>query len=724
MPLNRNYWGSILKQVQIGVIAVLTIIGIIISNWIYTDTQEKLFTELSHTVSVLTQYYKQSFYHRELTLTSIGYRLLEIKGPNQDSNRLLLAKKYLKYNTELRTFGLADKSGQLTTFTGQKPGVSNPNLMDSENSRRSFILAIKADGLVIGEVYFFKPIKEWMLPIRVPLRHRSDTLLMINTSAISYTKLMNTIKEFDFNPNFRVHLINAEYNSTQLYFPLDSMEYKKLLGKQSNIYSDTLFAKLDNGFVKFMAQNVIENAEVLGVKPTSRFFNHYLIVSVNKSVLTSLFLSRVQVVAIIYVLLVLVVIFGFNYFKKKDYRHTRELLKERKYSDDIIYGSPALIVGIKTDGICRFVNPAALNTIGYNKEEIVGQNWWRKLYPDNYYLQVMQLFEDMKQGEVRDYEMTFVRKDGVKRIVSWNSLRFFNREGEMTEVVGFGNDVTELKKAQLELKKYTEDLENLVNERTEELTGTNNALLASNNQLKEQHQILKETLQNLEKTQNQLFQADKMASLGVLLAGVGHEINNPLNFINGGIQGLKNLEKEADAKAFYDIIEEGVKRAANIVKSLSHFSRKTGKLNEPCDIHLIVDNCLTILHNKLKHKIEVEKNYVLGNTVLSGSEGKLHQAILNVLSNAEQAIENDGKISISTYKKEKFIYLSIKDTGVGILKEDLSKIGDPFFTTKEVGKGTGLGLSITYSILEEHGGRVEVSSKIGEGTEFILIFPI
>lgn len=729
MVINQNYWGSILKQVQIGAIGVFTIVGLVISDWLYRDTQEKLFTDLGHNVSVINQYYKQSFYHREVNLTSIGYRLLDIKGDDQDSLRLSLAKKYLQYNTELKAFGLANINGELTTFTGQKPGEPNINLMDSENSRRSFVQATQSEGLVIGEVYFFEPINEWMMPIRVPLKNRKDELIGVNTSAISYSVLMKTVRDFDLNPAYQLHFVNADHNTTQMYFPLDSTDYGSILGKNASIYTDTLFSKVHDQLTRFRVKNRIEDVEVLGVKTNSGIFNHYLIVSVNKSVLNDLFFTRVQFVFIIYVMLILVVVFGFNFLKKKEYKHIRELLKERKYSDDIIYGSPALIIGIRNSGNCSFVNPATLNTILYNKKEIIGQNWWKKLYPGKYYEQVTQLFEDVKNGEVVDYEMTLVRKDGVERVVSWNSLSFFDKNGATTEIVGFGNDVTELKKAQFELKKYTEDLEVLVKERTEELTGTNNALTASNYQLKEQHQVLKDTLGNLENTQKQLFQADKMASLGILLAGVGHEINNPLNFINGGIQGLKNLENRSEAyasesKPFYDIIEEGVGRAANIVKSLSHFSRKTGKMNEPCDIHLIIDNCLTILHNRLKHKVDVEKILTSEDSIIVGSEGKLHQAILNVLSNAEQAIETKGIISITTQRSKNAFSLSIKDNGAGISKENIAKVGYPFFTTKEVGMGTGLGLSITYSIIEEHKGNIELNSKMGEGTEFILNFPV
>jgi PAS domain S-box-containing protein len=723
MSLSRNYWGSILKQVQIGVLAILTILCLIVADWLFRDTQKKLFSELKNTAYILDQYYEQSFYHRELSLASVGYRLLDIKGPKQDSLRLVSARSYLNDYFELKAFGLADTTGQLTTFTGHKIGVPNPSLVDSEHSKRSFLLAKRSDRMVIGEVYYFNAIADWVIPIRVPLLNTDGELIALNTSAVDYNSMVNTLDGFELDPDFRIHMVNAHFNTTQLYYPLLEKSYAKWLGKDASIYTDTLYSDSKNR--NFNAFNLIEGVEVLGVKTNSGLLNHYLIVSVDKDVLQSRFLSRVKFILMIYILLLLVIYFGIKYLKRKDFRHSRALLKEREYSENIIIGSPSLIIGISNRGICEFANPAALEAIGYSEKEIIGQNWWKKLYPENYYEQAIKLFEDVELGEILDYEMTLVRKDGMERVISWNSLSFFNEEGVLKEIVGFGHDVTELKAAQKELQMYTEDLEGQVKLRTGELTDSNRALLASNYQLNQQHQVLKDTLENLEKTQKQLFQSDKMASLGVLVAGVGHEINNPLNFINGGVQGLKNLDSNggAEAKPFFDIIEEGVKRASNIVKSLSHFSRRTGKMDEKCDLHLIINNCLTILHNKLKHSIEVEKKFTNNNVIIKGSEGKLHQAILNVLSNAQQAIEGTGKITIKTDRVGKQIKISIKDTGVGIPKENLSKVVDPFFTTKNTGEGTGLGLSITYSIIEEHQGRIELSSKIGQGTEFILIFP-
>ncbi len=246
-------------------------------------------------------------------------------------------------------------------------------------------------------------------------------------------------------------------------------------------------------------------------------------------------------------------------------------------------------------------------------------------------------------------------------------------------------------------------------------------------QLEYTNKELRSALGNLEKTQDQLVETEKMASLGVLASGITHEINNPLNFIKGGVQALESEMREVqgtnEIQPYFKIINEGVGRAADIVKSLSHFSRETAKMSETCDIHEILDNCLLMLENKLKHRIEVVRAYGADAMDMKGNAGRLHQAFLNVLANAEQAILDSGEIRISTRINEDQLEVIIADTGVGISPENLSKINDPFFTTKPPGVGTGLGLSITYNILREHQGTIDVNSTPGEGTTFLIKLP-
>ena len=249
-------------------------------------------------------------------------------------------------------------------------------------------------------------------------------------------------------------------------------------------------------------------------------------------------------------------------------------------------------------------------------------------------------------------------------------------------------------------------------------------LLRKNNK---KNKELQKNNEELKRTQKLLITSEKMASLGVLAAGVGHEINNPLNFIKNGIGALaKKLEDHEDEelKSYFKIVNEGVDRATNIVKSLSHFSRRGPNADEKCNIHEIIENCLLILHNKIRNKVRVLTHFTSLSAVLKGNEGKLHQAMMNIIANAEQAIHEEGTLEITTRRKKDHMEIWIEDDGEGIPDENLTKISDPFFTTKAPGKGTGLGLFITFSIIEEHGGKIDVKSNHGEGTKFIITLPL
>ncbi len=204
----------------------------------------------------------------------------------------------------------------------------------------------------------------------------------------------------------------------------------------------------------------------------------------------------------------------------------------------------------------------------------------------------------------------------------------------------------------LELLTKTTELE----ESNEELTRIEKELKTANSEARKRNKELNQTVENLKKTQGQPVESKKMASLGTLSAGIGHEINNPLNFIKGGIEGLSlqlknhNLQGNQDTEKYIHAVSEGVNRATSIVSSLAHFSREGAQMDETCDIHKIMDNCLVILQSPLKHRIKIIKDYSKKECIILGNEGRLHQAFLNILINAGQAITEMGTITIGTQK--------------------------------------------------------------------------
>ncbi len=280
------------------------------------------------------------------------------------------------------------------------------------------------------------------------------------------------------------------------------------------------------------------------------------------------------------------------------------------------------------------------------------------------------------------------------------------------------------------MNKTLKLLNHEITEQKEELQLQSNQLRLAHDDTNQKNKELTEAMDQLRDAQRKLIESEKMVSLGVLSAGVAHEINNPMNFIKGGINGLTKEITKSDLAGddvvakYIQIINEGVDRSQSIIRSLSHFSRSGGEMDEECNVNSILDNCLVMLQNKLKGRVEINKEIEKDLPLIIGNEGRLHQAFLNILSNADQAIDGQGEITLATRSSKDNVRVVIKDSGSGIDKKYYSKIMDPFFTTKEPGVGTGLGLSITYRIIEEHGGKIEFDSQIGVGTEFTVSIPI
>jgi len=275
-----------------------------------------------------------------------------------------------------------------------------------------------------------------------------------------------------------------------------------------------------------------------------------------------------------------------------------------------------------------------------------------------------------------------------------------------------------------------------------------NELETTNAELDRKNQALQKLYDELKETQTQLIHSEKMASLGQLVAGISHELNNPIGFIYSNAKQLKiytgrieNFIKEYDQSAknaenkkkqmenllpdlnslIHDTIT-GSQMIKEIVDNLRNFSHLDEAIWKKVDIHRGIESSIKIMLPQFRRQLEIHKDYQASG-IISCNPGQLNQVFLNILANAAQAIENSGNIWISTRDEDDFLVIDIKDDGKGMPPKTLDKIFDPFFTTKDVGEGTGLGLSISYSIIQNHNGIISAKSKVNKGSIFTIKIP-
>ena len=375
-----------------------------------------------------------------------------------------------------------------------------------------------------------------------------------------------------------------------------------------------------------------------------------------------------------------------------------------------------------------WVNRAFTALSGYASDEIVGKP--PKLFSSG--IQGEEFYEQfwrtISSGATWHGDIINLRKDGSRYTASQMVTPLLNTDSVISHYVSILEDISERKCQEVELQERYQRI-----------------------------QLLNEQLKS---AQNQLLQSEKMASIGQLAAGVAHEINNPMGFINSNLGTLKvyvdellgiiaaygeadpliaqqaeihatieGLKAQADLGFLStDILtllsesRDGVNRVTKIVQNLKDFSRIDSADWAPANLEQGIDSTLNIVRNELKFKADIVKEYS-GLPPVECLGSQLNQVFMNLLLNAAHAIETRGTITIRTGANEANVWVEIADNGKGIPPENLERIFEPFFTTKPIGKGTGLGLSLAYSVVQKHQGTIKVSSEVGRGTCFRIEIP-
>ncbi len=443
-----------------------------------------------------------------------------------------------------------------------------------------------------------------------------------------------------------------------------------------------------------------------------------------------------------------------------------------------IYRAAPISIGVVVDRRLVQVNAQMCQMLGYDEQELVGRSP-RILYEsEDAFLRVGQeIHAQIAKDGVAVLETRWQTKAGGSLDIRLNSTPLAQAEG-INGRLFVVTDISAEVAIQKENDKIIASLGNVIAERTQWLNDNNSKLQAEiekritiENQLRVSKKELEETLAKLQRTQSQIIQAEKMASIGQLAAGVAHEINNPTAYVSSNLntmaeyqeqmtdllnkygalaaslkaldgdidlppeicdslKALRRMEEEIDLAFlrgdFPELIaesREGAERIRKIVADLKDFAHPGDQGYKQADINQGLDSTINIVWNEIKYSSDLSKDYADLPPIKCFPQ-QINQVFMNLLINAAQAIEKEGLIQVRTRHQDDKVKIQISDNGSGIPEAIQNKIFDPFFTTKDIGKGTGLGLSLAYSIIEKHKGTIEVESQEGQGTTFTIFLPV
>ncbi len=390
----------------------------------------------------------------------------------------------------------------------------------------------------------------------------------------------------------------------------------------------------------------------------------------------------------------------------------KELEQERQRIQQYLNIAGVILMVLNKDGTIQMLNKRGYQTLGYKEDELLGMDWFKTCIPEEIRKELRMLFDDIIAKGSCDpspYENEILTRSGERRVISWVNVVLKDEEGHVTGVLSSGEDITE--------QKIAEEQKSL--------------------------------------HQKQLAQADKMATLGILVSGVAHEINNPTSFImlngkifskvweditpildqyyqsNGDfmIAGIPYSRAHDKIPPLIEGVTQGAKRIERIIRSLKDFARQdSGDLNENVNLNEVIDSAILIVQNLIKKSTDhfefIPDPHL---PAILGNAQQLEQVVINLITNACQALADPSQalfVRTRFLPDQQIVEIEVEDHGIGISEENLKHITDPFFTTKQSVGGTGLGLSICYNIVKSHGGLLNFKSKLNKGTKVVVSLPI
>jgi len=384
--------------------------------------------------------------------------------------------------------------------------------------------------------------------------------------------------------------------------------------------------------------------------------------------------------------------------------------EELEHLSSIISVSPDGFAISDMEGRIIYANEASSRIYSADDpKELLGKSWLELIAPEDRAKALAGMKQAMEKGCDRNKEYHIVTRSGSKILTEMSTALMKNRSGKPIGFAGVFRDITERKRMEQEIRDKNKQLDM----QNEELRAANEELRAANEELRE--------------TQERLIRSEKLAAIGQLAGGVGHELRNPLGVIKNAVYYLKGkvsnselAQKEPRVMEFLNIIAGEVNSCNKTINDLLGFARVRKPSVSLTQIKRVIDDALS--HMLIPENVKLTKRLDVNLPKVEIDPDQVHHVLVNLVTNAVQAMPEGGKLTISATEKDGFLEVEITDTGCGIPEESAGKIFDPLFTTKA--KGIGLGLAVCKAIIDAHEGSIEVESRAGKGTSFKIQLPL